>query len=115
MLHDAPPWLCYCSRPQSARSTNTGCRGTFLGTGGQPADGSMMGRRFLAAAAAAFALGLGAFWLLTSPSSIPASTLPQHAADVANGRTMFFAGGCPSCHAVPKQEDHTLLGGGLGL
>jgi mono/diheme cytochrome c family protein len=28
---------------------------------------------------------------------------------------MFFAGGCSSCHAVPKQKDHTRLGGGLAL
>ena len=28
---------------------------------------------------------------------------------------MFFAGGCASCHAVPKQPDKTKLGGGLAL
>ena len=35
--------------------------------------------------------------------------------DLANGKTMFHAGGCASCHAVPKQEDKTRLGGGLAL
>jgi len=28
---------------------------------------------------------------------------------------MFYVGGCSSCHAVPKQKDSTLLGGGLDL
>jgi mono/diheme cytochrome c family protein len=28
---------------------------------------------------------------------------------------MFNAGGCASCHAIPKQEDKTKLGGGLAL
>ena len=28
---------------------------------------------------------------------------------------MFYAGGCASCHAVPKQPDKTKLGGGLAL
>lgn len=28
---------------------------------------------------------------------------------------MFIVGGCSSCHAVPKQEDRTRLGGGLAL
>jgi hypothetical protein len=35
--------------------------------------------------------------------------------DLANGETMFLIGGCSSCHAVPKQEDSTRLGSGLGL
>jgi mono/diheme cytochrome c family protein len=28
---------------------------------------------------------------------------------------LFYAGGCASCHAVPKQPDKTRLGGGLAL
>ncbi len=35
--------------------------------------------------------------------------------DLANGKNMFYAGGCASCHATPNQEDKTKLGGGLGL
>ena len=38
-----------------------------------------------------------------------------HTPDLANGKIMFHAGGCASCHAVPKQEDKTRLGGGLAL
>jgi mono/diheme cytochrome c family protein len=63
----------------------------------------------------ALALGAPAFWYLTVPATIPASTLPAHSPDLANGRTMFLIGGCSSCHAVPNQKDSTRLGGGLAL
>ena len=32
-----------------------------------------------------------------------------------NGRTMFYAGGCASCHMSPDQDDKTRLGGGRPL
>lgn len=57
----------------------------------------------------------GAFWYLTIPATIPAGALAAHSPDLANGRTMFLAGGCSSCHAVPNQKDDTRLGGGLAL
>jgi mono/diheme cytochrome c family protein len=60
-------------------------------------------------------LAFAGFWLLTVPSVIPASALGPHTPDLANGKTMFYAGGCASCHAVPDQDDKTRLGGGLGL
>jgi mono/diheme cytochrome c family protein len=61
------------------------------------------------------ALALVAFWLLTIPETVPASVLAPRTPDLANGKIMFHAGGCASCHAVPKQEDTTRLGGGLAL
>lgn len=60
-------------------------------------------------------LAFAGFWLLTVPSVIPASALGPHTPNLANGKTMFYAGGCASCHAVPDQDDKTRLGGGLGL
>ena len=51
------------------------------------------------------ALALAAFWFLTIPETISASALAPHTPDLANGKTMFNAGGCTSCHAIPKQED----------
>src|SRR5262245_19055708 len=60
-------------------------------------------------------LALAAFWFLTVPESIQASALTPRTPDLANGKTMFNAGGCASCHAIPKQEDKTKLGGGLAL
>ena len=72
-------------------------------------------KRLIVGAGVVAALGLAAFWILTIPATVPASALPPYTPDLANGRTVFFAGGCSSCHAVPKQKDQTLLGGGLAL
>ena len=71
--------------------------------------------RGLIVAAVVAVLGLAAFWALTIPATVPASALAPHTADLANGKELFYAGGCASCHAVPKQPDKTRLGGGLGL
>jgi mono/diheme cytochrome c family protein len=60
-------------------------------------------------------LGAGVFWALTIPQEISASVLGPHPINIANGREMFEAGGCASCHAVPGQPDKTRLGGGLAL
>lgn len=54
-------------------------------------------------------------FVLTMPSHIPASAITAHVPDLKNGETMFNIGGCASCHATPKQDDPTKLGGGLGL
>ena len=54
-------------------------------------------------------------WLLTMPETVKPSALPAYIPNIANGRTMFFAGGCGSCHAVTDQDDQTRLGGGLAL
>jgi mono/diheme cytochrome c family protein len=59
--------------------------------------------------------GFAAIWFLTVPQSVSASALGPHTSNVENGRTVFYAGGCSSCHAVPKQKDETKLGGGLAL
>jgi len=60
-------------------------------------------------------IGLAAFWFVTIPQTVPASALAPRTPDLANGRTMLFAGGCPACHATPDQDDRTRLGGGLAL
>ena len=60
-------------------------------------------------------IGVAAFWLLTMPATISADRLPARAANLENGRTVFYAGGCAECHATPKQDDRTRLGGGLAL
>jgi mono/diheme cytochrome c family protein len=59
----------------------------------------------------------GVFWLLTSPALQRAGLEPVPAGqpDLANGQTLFYAGGCASCHATPGQDDRTRLGGGLAL
>jgi mono/diheme cytochrome c family protein len=72
-------------------------------------------RRLILLAAVAAILGLAAFWFLTIPSMVPASALSAHTPNLANGKELFYAAGCASCHAVPKQPDKTRLGGGLAL
>jgi mono/diheme cytochrome c family protein len=64
---------------------------------------------------AAVAIGAAVFWVVTIPATVPASALGSRTADPANGKEMFYAGGCTSCHATPGQDDKTKLGGGLGL
>jgi mono/diheme cytochrome c family protein len=60
-------------------------------------------------------IGAVAFWVLTIPKTVSASALGPHTPDPENGRTLFYAGGCASCHSSPQQEDKTRLGGGLAL
>jgi mono/diheme cytochrome c family protein len=74
-----------------------------------------MARRLLTLAAVAGAVGAAVFWIVTIPATVPASALAPRTPDLANGRTMFYAGGCPACHAVPDQEDRTRLGGGFAI
>jgi mono/diheme cytochrome c family protein len=60
-------------------------------------------------------LGFAVFWVVTIPATVPASALVPRTADLANGKEMFSAGGCTSCHVTPGADDKTRLGGGLGL
>jgi mono/diheme cytochrome c family protein len=65
--------------------------------------------------------GVLGFLALTSPSAYrviraeaPAPS-GNGSPDLENGRIMFFAGGCTSCHATPNQDDKLRLGGGYAL
>ncbi len=66
-------------------------------------------------AAIAFALAVAAFvfWYLTRPDPFPASAVPAHQADLANGETLYHAGSCFACHR-PKEgaADASLPSGG---
>jgi mono/diheme cytochrome c family protein len=72
-------------------------------------------RRLLLAILLLGLLGAAAFWFMTKPQVISANELPAHQPNLDNGKVMFFAGGCTSCHATPKEEDRTRLGGGMEL
>jgi mono/diheme cytochrome c family protein len=72
-------------------------------------------RKLMVLLAIVVAIGVAVFWGLTTPAMVAASALPEHCPDLDNGRTMFYAGGCSGCHAVPKQDDRTRLGGGVAL
>src|SRR5690349_2760010 len=72
-------------------------------------------RRILLTLVAAGAAGLGAFWWLTIPAVVAPAPLAAYQPNLANGVTMFNAGGCSSCHAGPNHPDRLRLGGGLAI
>lgn len=74
-----------------------------------------MMRKFVMLLVAAAVIGAGVFWVVTQPSTIAANALPAYAPNAVNGKTIFHAGGCASCHASQGETDLTKLGGGLGL
>jgi mono/diheme cytochrome c family protein len=72
-------------------------------------------RRILPLVVVAAAVGVAIFWWVTIPAAVPSNLLPAYTPNLANGFTMFNAGGCSSCHAVPGQPDRLRLGGGLAI
>jgi mono/diheme cytochrome c family protein len=72
-------------------------------------------RRVLLGLLALAIVGGAVFWFITKPTTVAASALAARTPDLENGKTMFYAGGCPACHSIPDQEDKTRLGGGLAL
>jgi mono/diheme cytochrome c family protein len=74
-----------------------------------------MARRIVLTLVLVGAVGCGIYWWLTTPSMTVAITEAAYTPNLANGETIFNAGGCSSCHAVPGQPDRLKLGGGLAL
>jgi mono/diheme cytochrome c family protein len=80
---------------------------------------AMSKRQIVSGLVAAVLCAAAGFWLLTAPAvwhvvrgSVPVATGP---ARLENGQTLFWAGGCASCHATPDQDDRLRLGGGRAL
>jgi len=73
-----------------------------------------MFRKLLLLVIVAAIAGLGVFWFVTMPVIVKAESLPAYTPNVANGKAVFNAGGCASCHAVVG-EQRTMLGGGLAI
>jgi mono/diheme cytochrome c family protein len=78
----------------------------------------MLALRLAVGVALAALVGGAAFWWLTRPNALSAAeiaALPE--GDAARGETVFWAGGCASCHAAERAEgdDRLRLGGGLRL
>jgi mono/diheme cytochrome c family protein len=75
-----------------------------------------MRRSALSSIVLVLVLGLAAFYFATKPAGlIEGPALGARQANLANGETMFNAGGCASCHATSSQKDRKRLGGGLAL
>lgn len=74
-----------------------------------------MVRRIVLTLVLAGAVAFAIYWWLTTPSILIPVTDAAYTPDLANGQTIFNAGGCSSCHAVPGQPDRLRLGGGLAL
>jgi mono/diheme cytochrome c family protein len=72
-------------------------------------------RKFILAVLILGLLAGAGFYVLTQPRRADPGEIADGAPDISNGRLVFFAGGCASCHAVPGQKDRLLLGGGLQL
>ncbi len=59
-------------------------------------------------------LGVVAFWVLTRPTTLPASAFADLTGDTARGEPLFWAAGCASCHMAPdaKGDAELVLSGG---
>mgnify|MGYP000064519971 FL=1 len=62
-------------------------------------------------------VGAGAFWVLSRPETLPADAMAGLTADPGHGETVFWAGGCASCHAAPgaQGDDRLVLAGGYRI
>ena len=78
---------------------------------------SRLGKLIVLAVGAAV-IGGGAFWLLSAPAPLSAGQLAGiEDGDAENGRLVFWAGGCASCHAAPGAtgDARLSLAGGVEL
>ena len=69
-------------------------------------------RRLLVICVALALAGAAVFLVLTRPARLPAAEIAELDAltgDAARGETVFWAGGCASCHAAPDAEGDALL------
>lgn len=71
-------------------------------------------KKLVALAAVAVIVGAAVFWFITVPATTAVNAFPARNPDLANGKTMFDAGGCTSCHGS-NNDDRLLLGGGMEL
>ena len=78
------------------------------------------GRGIWKVAASLVVLGAAGYGVLTSPWTWSAlhgarELPPLEGADLKNGREVFVASDCATCHATPGQDKDTVLGGGRVL
>ena len=66
-------------------------------------------KKLIQALVALAVLGLGIFWVVTTPFEVTSPALPDHVANLENGRLLFNAGGCVSCHAPFTEQVEQLI------
>ncbi len=62
-------------------------------------------KRLIQALVAFAVLGLGIFWVVTTSKPPSPMVMPHHEINLENGKLLFNAGGCISCHAAPEVAD----------
>lgn len=75
-------------------------------------------KRILAAGIMAGGVAAIVGWVMAAPAPLPASALGPHTANIDNGKRLFTAAGCLSCHLPAKddkQADVSLPSGGRAL
>ncbi len=75
-------------------------------------------KRILAAGIIAGGIAAAVGWIVAAPDPLPASALGAHAANVENGKRLYTAAGCLSCHLPAKDDteaDVSLPSGGRAL
>lgn len=72
-----------------------------------------MARRVLLVVVVLAAVAAAGLWWLSAPQTLAQEDLPDHAADLENGRIVFFASGCAGCHG--SDDDPLVLSGGEDL
>lgn len=65
--------------------------------------------RFLSLGFVLLLLGVVVAWLVTKPGQIDVQRLAGLEGDPERGETVFWAGGCASCHSAPKAEGDARL------
>jgi mono/diheme cytochrome c family protein len=68
--------------------------------------------RLVLAAAVLVAAAAVALWALSAPERISAAAIPAHRPDLANGRRLYHAGSCGTCHAAADTAKTDLPIGG---
>ena len=66
-------------------------------------------RRFVVGLSVLVVLGLGVFWVVTSPHPRDMAAYAGLTGDAAHGEQVFWATGCASCHMAPKAEGDAQL------
>lgn len=75
-------------------------------------------KRILAAGIIAGGIVAAVGWVVAAPDPLPASALAAHTANAENGKRLYTAAGCLSCHLPAKddqQADFSLPSGGRAL